>query len=162
MLLGVVSDTHGHAAYTRQAVRMLEALQVDEVLHCGDVGGAELVALFVPFRTHFVRGNVDDCALRALSRAVEAAGHTWHGEVGQLERAGCRIAFLHGDDELRLRRLIDGAQFDLVCHGHTHRSRIEQVGRTLVLNPGALYRATPHSVAVVRLPQREAEIVVVS
>jgi putative phosphoesterase len=162
MLLGIVSDTHGQSTYTREAVRMLAALEVSEVLHCGDVGGAELVRLFAPWRTHFVRGNVDDHAVEPLRQAVLAAGHVWHGALGQLQRDGCRIAFLHGDDERLLRRLIDDGQFDLVCHGHTHRSRIEQIGPTLVVNPGALYRATPHSVAVVRLPQREAEIVVVS
>ena len=33
------------------------------------------------------------------------------------------------------------------------------VGETLVLNPGALYRANPHSIAVVELPSLEATIV---
>jgi hypothetical protein len=37
----------------------------------------------------------------------------------------------------------------------------EHCGRTLVLNPGALYRATPHSIAVVELPTLRATIVTV-
>ena len=62
MLLGVVSDTHGQTDYTLDAVRMLESLEVDAVLHCGDVGSAEVVRLFKPWPTHFVLGNVDDAA----------------------------------------------------------------------------------------------------
>ena len=43
MRLGVVSDSHGHVDCTRPAIRMLESLQVDRVLHCGDIGSAAVV-----------------------------------------------------------------------------------------------------------------------
>jgi hypothetical protein len=32
-------------------------------------------------------------------------------------------------------------------------------GRTLVLNPGALYRATPHSFAIVELPSMQVSTI---
>ena len=41
---------------------------------------------------------------------------------------------------------------DLLLHGHTHKRRLERVGRTLVLNPGALQRAHVKSLALVDLP----------
>ena len=47
----------------------------------------------------------------------------------------------------------------LVCYGHTHVAAIDRHGETLVVNPGAIYRADPHSVAVVDLPAVEATIV---
>jgi predicted phosphodiesterase len=46
-----------------------------------------------------------------------------------------------------------------VCYGHTHQAEQHRVGKTLVLNPGALYRATPHSLALVDLEHLEATIV---
>lgn len=46
MLLGVVSDSHGHVGNTRQAVRMLQSLDVAAVIHCGDIGTPEIVKLF--------------------------------------------------------------------------------------------------------------------
>jgi predicted phosphodiesterase len=46
-----------------------------------------------------------------------------------------------------------------VCYGHTHVAESHLEGRTLVLNPGALYRATPHSIATVDLQTMEATIV---
>ncbi|HEX5444554.1 MAG TPA: metallophosphoesterase family protein [Pirellulales bacterium] len=159
MRIGIVSDSHGHVVNTQVAVRVLESLEVEQVIHCGDVGGDEIVGLFGRWPTHFVYGNVDD--RRQLSRAVEAAGQTFHEAFGSLELAGRRIAFLHGDDVPLLRQTIAGGEYDLVCHGHTHVARQLRQGPTLVLNPGALYRATPHSIALVELPDVEASIITV-
>jgi hypothetical protein len=154
MLIGVVSDTHGHVEFTRPAVRMLESCQVECVIHCGDIGSEQIVALFERWPTHFVFGNVDTAGAR-LRLAIEAAGQTCHDRFGVLETDGRRIAFLHGDDTALLQGTIAGGQYDLVCYGHTHVAEQHQAGDTLVLNPGALYRASPHSLAVVRLPQLE-------
>jgi predicted phosphodiesterase len=46
-----------------------------------------------------------------------------------------------------------------VCYGHTHVAAIDRHGETIVLNPGAIYRASPHSIAVVDLPAVEASII---
>jgi putative phosphoesterase len=39
---------------------MLESLEVDAVLHCGDIGSIAVVELFAAWPTHFVFGNCDD------------------------------------------------------------------------------------------------------
>ena len=154
MFIGIVSDTHGHVEFTRPAIRMLESCQVEQVIHCGDIGSEEIVALFQPWPTHFVFGNVDTACAR-LRRAIEAAGQTCHDRFGKLEALARRIAFLHGDDAALLQDTIAGGQYDLVCYGHTHVAEHHREGKTLVVNPGALYRAHPHSLAVVCLPQLE-------
>jgi len=158
MRLGIVSDTHGHVEHTRGAVRMLASLEVDRVLHCGDVGSAAVVELFAPWPTDFVFGNCD-ADRRGLAAAIAAAGKTCHGEFGALELAGKRIALLHSDDRRRFQQTLRSGEWDLVCYGHTHVAAIEHYGPTLVLNPGALYRANPHSLAIVELPAVEATIV---
>ncbi len=160
MLLGVVSDTHGHTGFTMAAVRMLESLEVQTVLHCGDIGSEDIVPLFAPWPTHFVLGNVD--YPRFLQAAIEEAGQHYHGRFAELELGGVSIAILHGDDEKRLAETIETGRFDLVCHGHTHKQRLERRGPTLVLNPGALYRTSQHSVAIVRLPELEVTHVPIS
>jgi putative phosphoesterase len=152
VLLGVVSDTHGQVEFTRQAVRMLESLEVQVVLHCGDIGSPEIVPLFHAWPTHFVFGNVDyDRA--ALRTAIKQAGQTCHERFGSLELVGRKIAFLHSDDTTTFRDAIASGQWDLVCYGHTHVAKEEHVRNTIVLNPGALYRANPHSLAIVELPE---------
>jgi len=157
--LGVVSDTHGQASFARAAVRMLESLDVDLVLHCGDIGTIEIVELFAPWPTHFVFGNTDwDCD--ELRQAMRVAGHTCHERFGTLEAGGRKIAFLHGDDSRLFDQTTTSGRYDLVCFGHTHRPEQRVTPRgTLVLNPGALYRANPHTFATVDLASLTATII---
>ncbi len=156
--LGVVSDTHGHVANARAAARMLESMEVDVVLHCGDIGTVEVVRCFGAWPTHFVFGNVD-YAEEDLRAAMEQAGQNCHGRFGELVLGERKIAWLHGDDETRLEQTRSDARWHLVCSGHTHRALVERRDDRLILNPGALYRAQPHTLAVVELDTLEAMIV---
>jgi putative phosphoesterase len=157
MLLGVVSDTHGHIANTRAAVRMLESLQVEAVLHCGDVGSAEIPPLFAPWPTHFVLGNVDYDP-EGVKEAIPGNG-CFHDRFADVTLDGRRIAVVHSDDFKRFRNAIASGLYDLVCYGHSHIAEQHRERNTLVLNPGALFRANPHSLAIVDLKTLEATIV---
>ncbi len=158
MRLGIISDTHGHVELTRPAVRMLESLEVDTVLHCGDIGSMAVVELFAQWPTHFVFGNCDE-RMTAFAEEIKAAGQTCHGLFGELEFDGVKVALLHSHERYRFREAISSGRYNLVCYGHTHVAAIDQHGETVVLNPGAIYRANPHSIAVVDLPTREASII---
>lgn len=158
MRLAVVSDSHGHVELTRPAIRMLESLEVERVLHCGDIGSIEVIEMFEQWPTEFVFGNCD-FNHADLTQAIEAAGQTCHGLFGELELESRRIALLHGHERRRFEEVTASGAYDLVCYGHTHVAKIEQVGETMVLNPGAIYRANPHSIAIVELPELTATIV---
>jgi hypothetical protein len=157
MLIGIVSDTHGHVPNTLDAIRMLEVFDIEAVIHCGDIGSFEIPELFERWPTHYVFGNVDRDE-PVLRLAIEDAGHRCHDRFGELELAARKLAFLHGDDQKRLTATVDLGEFDLVCYGHTHKPDERRVGRTLLLNPGAIYRANPHSVAVVDLATLEVTL----
>ena len=158
MRIGVISDTHAHVANTLAAVRMLESLEVEAVLHCGDICSTEIPPLLKAWTTHFVSGNCDH-DLESLRLAIEGCGQTWHGRFGDFSLAGRRIALLHSDDARLFRRVTTSGEYDLVCYGHTHVAEQHRHGKTLILNPGALFRANPHSLAVVELQSLEATIV---
>ena len=158
MRIGVISDTHGHVANTLAAVRLLESLEVEQVLHCGDIGTPTIPKLLAGWPTHFVFGNCDH-ETGELEEAIAGAGLTCHGRFGEIELASRKIAIIHSDDGRLFRTTISSGRFDLVCYGHTHEAESHREGRTLVLNPGALYRATPHTLAVVDLKTMEAEII---
>ncbi len=155
MLLGLISDTHGHFRNTLDGLRLLEARGVDQLIHCGDIGSPAIPGLF-SLPSHFIFGNVDQDE-NELRSSIQDAGHTCHDRFGSLELAGTSIAFLHGDDGRRWEATINAGTWDLVCFGHTHRRESRYIGKTLLLNPGAVYRATPHSVALIELPQRQVE-----
>lgn len=157
MKLAVISDTHGHVPFTIEAIREIERREPDLVIHCGDIGSPSVVALFAGRPTRFVFGNVDEPPL--LGHMIREMNLTNDGEFGEVELEGRRIAFLHGHDERRLHEAIASGEYDLVCHGHTHRQRWETIGTTRVLNPGAIFRATPHSFAMATLPSLEVEFV---
>jgi hypothetical protein len=155
MRIAVVSDTHGNIASTTAAVRQLETHDVAAVLHCGDIGSSDIIPLFASWPAHFVFGNVDHNETE-LARAIDQAGQTCHGRFGQIELDGRQIALIHSDDRELFDETVASSKWDLVCYGHTHVAEQHRVGRTLVLNPGALFRANPRTFAVVDLPTLKA------
>jgi putative phosphoesterase len=158
MRLGIISDTHGQVELTRPAVRMFESLDVNAVLHCGDIGSLAVVELFAAWPTHFVFGNCD-YDHHKFAAAIRNAGQSCHDLFGDLEFDGVRVALLHSHERRRFRQTIDSGDYRLVCYGHTHVAAIDVRGETLLVNPGAIYRATLHSVAIVDLPAVEATII---
>jgi putative phosphoesterase len=150
--IGVVSDTHGHIKFTQQAVAELRRHNVARVLHCGDIGTAAIVSLLAPWPTDYVWGNVDRDQ-EELRRAILAVGHTCHERFADLTLEGHRLAVIHGDVADELQACIHDGTWQVVCHGHTHVRRWERVGSTWVLNPGAVYRARPRSIAILELPK---------
>jgi uncharacterized protein len=156
MYIGVVSDTHGEVLETRRAIRVLEIFGVDMIIHCGDIG-QKVVGEFKSRPTHFVCGNTDNSL--TLNAVVRSPQQTFHDRFGSLEVEGRSIAFLHGDDAILLHETINSGRWDIVCFGHTHSSSKAYQGRTLVINPGAIYRSSYPSVAVVEIPSLEVTFI---
>jgi hypothetical protein len=149
--LAVVSDTHGHVEFARRAVRLLEPFEPLCLIHCGDIGSPAIPSLFKGFQAHYVLGNVDHYDEPSLAAAILKEGQKFAGRFGELALRGKKIAWLHGDDERLLKQTIACGEYDLVCSGHTHQQTRRQIGNTLALNPGALFRANPRTCAVVDL-----------
>lgn len=154
--LGVISDTHGDVDKTRKAIRLFKDLGVSVIVHCGDIGGTNIVKLFQGIETHFVYGNTDGESelLRNTAKEVGAMLHGWSGE---LELAGKKIFFLHGHQNSVFEQAIRSGHYDLICYGHTHFSAFQRSENTLLLNPGAFQRVRVPRVAVVTLPEISVE-----
>lgn len=147
MKLGILSDTHDQAAAIQAALRLLKAAGVDVIIHCGDITAPDTIRLFAGYPMHFVLGNCDWHVDR-LRYALAESGAQLHEPFGDLALEGKRIAWVHGHESHRLEALIQSQEYDLVCHGHTHVAAQRHVGRTLVLNPGALQRVAIRTCAV--------------
>ena len=157
MRLGLVSDSHDNLAPARTAAAFLRAQACDLVLHLGDVTTADTVGVFHGLPMRFIRGNNDDN--RDLAPALARHGFPKLTDAWTETLAGVTVAAHHGHYPPALAGV---AEPDLLLHGHTHRRRCEKVGRTLVVNPGALYRATTHSLAVVELPSLDVRFYAVT
>lgn len=158
MKIGVVSDTHGSLVRLRPATTMLESLEVDVVLHCGDVGSAEVVEALSRWPAHFVRGNCDLGPAEELSAAC-VGNATWHGAFASLDFGGLKIALLHGDDGRRKQEAVVSGDHDFVCVGHTHVAEIRTFGPTTLFNPGALYRTSSPSIGMIDSETKEAYVI---
>jgi putative phosphoesterase len=154
--LGVLSDTHGLLAETQLAVQLFKEQGTEAVIHCGDIGGEDVVKVFQGIETHFVFGNCDGES-GLLAAAAKKTGNKIHGWFGSIERAGKKIAFLHGHQTMRFEQEIESGRWDLICYGHTHSASLQMYGETLVLNPGAFKRVFRPSVAVIALPEMITE-----
>lgn len=158
MKIGVISDTHGHLGNTASAVQVLLQRNIKTVLHCGDIGSPEVVELLVGFDAHFVFGNCDSNR-EGLRFTIRQLGLTCHDEFGDFRLAGRRIALIHSHDAVKFRQVKTSGHYDLICYGHTHAAESHTEGRSLILNPGALYRAAQHTIAVVELETMQIESV---
>jgi putative phosphoesterase len=154
--LGVISDTHGLLNETIRAVQLFREHEVRAVIHCGDIGGSNIVRAFQGIETHFVFGNMDG-ENEELWFAAEETGNRFHGSFGSLELSGTRIAFLHGHESDKFTRELESGNWDLFCFGHTHVASLQMHGSTLLLNPGAFKRVFRPTVAIVTLPDLTVE-----
>jgi putative phosphoesterase len=135
--IGIIADTHDDIENLKAALVTLQAEGVTTILHCGDVCGPHMVRALVGFDVWIVQGNMDGDF--KLTAAVEEA--FGQGRLAWLQRPaldGTRVAMLHGDNEEALQNLIASGEYAYVLHGHTHKRRDQTVGRTRVINPGAL------------------------
>ena len=137
-VVGVLSDSHGWSGNIEQALQTCRDYGVGRIIHCGDVQKVQTVELFRGFELDVVQGNYDLAVLAELKEAVEAIGGRFHGLSGELEFAGRRIFFAHGDDEKLISDAIDSQEYDVVCRGHKHQHWERRKGRTLHLQPGAI------------------------
>jgi putative phosphoesterase len=160
MRIGVVSDTHDRGEAVAEAVRLLTEHHVELVLHCGDIESVETVRLFKAVPTHFVFGNWDKDRGK-LAAAIKEVGGTHHDSFGAIELAGKRIAWVHSHERHQLRQLEHSDFFDYVFYGHTHVREQHRTGKTLVANPGALFRANPKTCIVLDVVTGEIKPIIV-
>jgi hypothetical protein len=149
MLIGIISDTHDRLLRTQQAVAMLRDEGVEQLIHCGDLTGREVVEICSVLPCTFVFGN-NDYDLPELRVAIEDTNGQCLEWGGVLTLAGRRIAVTHSHILKEYRRLI-AERPDYLLFGHTHDASDEQRDGIRFINPGALHRAREHTVATLDL-----------
>ncbi len=141
MLVGIISDSHDDLGSIERAVEIFQRMGVDEIIHLGDLISPfslnPIINSGIPFR--LLRGNNDAEALTAIS-VLESDGVYYPGPVEVL-LSGKKALLFHGFGSKELTKLsaiqlARSGRFDFVIYGHTHEVHVEEVGGTLVINPG--------------------------
>ena len=160
MFLGILSDTHDRYEIMGAAVRALKERGATFFIHCGDVCTPNLLDHLAGLPSAFVWGNCDWDRM-ALQRYAQAIEVPCYGALADLELGGKRVAVLHGDDRARLDAVLQAQEHDYLFHGHTHVKRDERIGKTRVINPGALFRASEKTVALLDTDTDRLEYLVI-
>ncbi len=145
MLIGLLADSHGRHLMTRHAVSVLLDAGAELLLHLGDVETDNVIDELVGHPARLVFGNCDDEV--ALARYAQLVNVIVDHPVGDLDVDGRRIVYTHG----HLMDPMENAlreEADYLLHGHSHELRDERIGRTRVINPGALFRARRYTAAL--------------
>ena len=157
MFIGLMSDTHDHQDYTREAIDLFNKRKVEYVIHAGDYTSPFTLKLFKDLACKYVGifGNNDGDKLLLLERS----NGNIHNQPYIFTLHKRKIVVIH--EHHVIDALAESGHFDLIVYGHTHEPVVRKVKNTLVVNPGEtgswLYgKAT---VAVADLDKMEAEII---
>lgn len=149
MKIAIVSDTHDNLANFKKAIGWIKKEKIKLLIHCGDIcAPLTLKEGLKDFsgKAHIVFGNVDGERYLITKRVYEkeTPNVIIHGELGELEINGKKIAFLHSPEFAR--GLAFTQKYDLVFYGHSHKPWEEKIGKSRLINPGNLaglfYKAT--------------------
>ena len=149
MLVGIMSDSHGDAAATAQAVALLTQSGARKLFHCGDLCGDAVLDELAGHDCTFVWGNCD-APSPATRRYVLALGLKWPQWPVRVTVDGKSIAVYHGH-ERRFKTASHDPGLDYVFYGHSHKYADHREKGCRFINPGALCRVPVRTVALLDL-----------
>ncbi len=136
-MIAILSDIHDNIWQLEAVCQALQNHACQMMIFCGDFCAPfTLKQLAEGFEQpiHAVWGNNDGDKWLLTTLAMQAGNVTLHGEFAEIDHAGLRIGVSHYP--LIGRRFAESGAYDLVCYGHNHEANVEQVGQTLLVNPG--------------------------
>ncbi len=137
MRVAICSDIHDNIWVLEKALPLMN--EANALVFCGDFCAPfTLTQLARGFEgpVHTVFGNNDGDQRLLLVMAEQAGNVELHGQFASIELGGLRLAVNHYPDIAQ--GLAASGRFDVVCYGHDHVAHQEQLGQTLLLNPGEL------------------------
>ncbi len=160
MHVGIIADTHDNITAAEAAAEVFAAEGVEVIVHCGDFVAPPSLEPFAEFEVHGVLGNNDGERLGLQAAFDDLEGESeLYGRFADLEFDGLSLAVLHGESLAEVAAVAESETYDLVCHGHHHERRLEENGRTTILNPGAHFPTVPEEHRTVAILDTRSETV---
>ena len=155
----ICSDLHDHIANFQNALGVVATSQCDSVICCGDLCSPFMLDFYhahcdQPF--HAVFGNNDGDRFNLAKKAALINQQRppekqlfLHGEY-LLAMAGHQLAGIPPESGVAIyhypemaRIMARSGDFKIVCYGHSHRTAIEKLNNTLLVNPGSVMGYIP-------------------
>ena len=164
MKIGILSDTHNHIENLQAALGIFKQKSICTIVHCGDLTRLEIVPLLVDFRVIYLAGNGDILWNEIRQNLLDMNPLSFGGLVFKGELDGVKIAATHGHLEGVVAGLVNSGEYNFVFCGHSHRHKDERIGKTRLINPGALggLKPEPRSICILDLKSGQAEFVMLA
>lgn len=139
MKVAVLSDIHDNIWNLEKVLMRLKDEKIEAIIFCGDFCAPftfrKLEESGIPIYAVF--GNVDGAQQEITELADKNKNVKLDKYLLEIELGNKKIAFCHNN------KLAEGLastkKYDAVFHGHTHISRTEKIGKTLLANPGEIH-----------------------
>lgn len=158
-MIGIISDTHENEEAIKKAVAIFKDKNVDFAVHCGDIISPPMLEHFKGLKMKLVYGNNDGERNGLLAKCREFGFDDINDEL-EFEYRGKSFYVCHGTKKEKLDAAIQSNKYDYVLTGHTHTKRDEKKGKTRVVNPGALFRIYPYTIALLDLEGDKIQFVI--
>jgi len=159
MKIGIISDTHDNLAFIKKAVTFFNQEKVDLVLHAGDFvspfTALEFKNLNGPLYGVFGNNDGDKLYLQVKFKGIgEICPVPYEANIDHRN-----IIMLH--KEKLINNLAESQKYEVIIYGHTHRTDLRKIGKTLIVNPGECggWLTGKSTIALLDLTNLEAEIV---
>jgi putative phosphoesterase len=159
MKIGIIADTHDNLPQIKKAVEIFNQEKVELVLHAGDFVSPftclEFKNLNYPLKGVFGNNDGDKIHLQEKFKGIgELFPEPYKTNINHKN-----IIMLH------LEKLIDdlaeSQKYEVIIYGHTHRTDLRKIGKTLIVNPGECggWLTGKSTIALLDLEKLEAKII---
>jgi hypothetical protein len=159
MKIGIISDTHDNLPQIKKAVKIFDQEKAELVLHAGDFVSPftflEFKNLNCPLKGVFGNNDGDKLYLQEKFK-----------EIGEIYPAPYEtnidhkiIIMLH--EEKLIDALAESQKYEIIIYGHTHRTDLRKIGKTLIINPGECggWLTGKSTIALLNLENLEVRII---
>jgi len=159
MKIGIISDTHDNLPQIKKAVEIFNREKVELALHAGDFVSPftflEFKNLNCPLKGVFGNNDGDKLYLQEKFKGIGEL----HPAPYNVKINNKNIVMLH--KEKLIDALAKSQKYDVVIYGHTHRTDLRKIGKTLIINPGECggWLTGKNTIALLDLKNIEAKII---
>ncbi len=143
MKIAILSDIHDNI--WKLAVALAGIQEAEALICCGDLCSPFIIGLlaegFQDRPIHIVFGNNDADLFRITNNAKKYPHVHLHGEFFRGELGGKRFVVNHFDNIAQA--IAAAGQYEVVCYGHNHIYKVEPLGNSFTINPGAIMGYDP-------------------